>query len=907
MKKFLALIILLWSINSFTQAEARNWYFGDQAAIQFNQAGLPVVINDNVLSTREGAATISDPGGNLLFYTDGVTVYNRNHQIMANGNNLFGNSSSSQSAIIVPKPNDINIYYIFTVDDVTSGPSRGLHYSEVDIRLDGGLGSITQKNINLLRSATEKVSVVLRDCFDASLWVVGFSSQDGNGPIINDNPTGADSNTFHAFQINDTGVDLNAITSTFNINTRDGRGYLKFSPDGTKLASASANSGLFLYDFEPLTGIVSNQRQLTINNSADNRPYGVEFSPNNELLYVNSWTGPDFGINQPSDFNSLLTQFNLIAPDIQASEFLLDDRVLFRGALQLAIDGKIYRALSSTFEIGQSFLGVINNPNAVGLAANYQHNAINLSPNSSTQGLPPFNQSLFINRIDIIRNGISAVRLDLCTGDTFTLMGDNISGATYTWTRNNVLLSESDFDLMINQGGVYELIINLNDGSCPIIGEALVTILPSPDAFDTTFIQCDEDGIAGGFNRFDLSLAIDDIIGGAANRLVQFYPTLVDAQNQTNEITDTIINTDDLTQVFHARVNIPGASCFNIAELRLDVTFTSGNDTSLTNCDNDGTIDGLFSFNLQDANPNISNNPNLTFTYYFDRDEAILAQNPPLPNIYRNVTPNNQIIYVRVENDQGCFSINEVELIVTSPTDIQTQEELTFCPLLLTQTFALTSDVPQDQINDFSFLWSTGETTPTIEVNQEGVFTVIATSFVDCSTFTKTITVTQTTITAILDTIKITNTNGLNNNIIVVNVLASGEYDYALDNINGPYQTSNRFENVDPGFHTVFIRDIANCSRTEVTIPVIGFPKFFTPNGDSIFDTWQVIGLSSDFQPTSSIFIFDRYGKLLKQLDPLGPGWDGTFNGQRLPTNDYWYGVTLLDGTVFRGHFTLKR
>jgi len=225
----------------------------------------------------------------------------------------------------------------------------------------------------------------------------------------------------------------------------------------------------------------------------------------------------------------------------------------------------------------------------------------------------------------------------------------------------------------------------------------------------------------------------------------------------------------------------------------------------------------------------------------------------------------------------------------------------------LTQTFALTSDVPQDQINDFSFLWSTGETTPTIEVNQEGVFTVIATSFVDCSTFTKTITVTQTTITAILDTIKITNTNGLNNNIIVVNVLASGEYDYALDNINGPYQTSNRFENVDPGFHTVFIRDIANCSRTEVTIPVIGFPKFFTPNGDSIFDTWQVIGLSSDFQPTSSIFIFDRYGKLLKQLDPLGPGWDGTFNGQRLPTNDYWYGVTLLDGTVFRGHFTLKR
>lgn len=901
MKKLLSILILLYSLNTLAQGEAANWYFGFNAAIQFNQGGI-TVLNDNALSTNEGSATISDPGGNLLFYTDGENVFNRNHQIMANGNGLLGNPSSSQSAIIVPKPNDINIYYIFTVDDVTSGSSRGLHYSEVDIRLDGGLGAVTQKNINLLRRTTEKVSAVLRDCFDGSLWVVTFASQDGNGSVAD---------TFHAFQVNDTGVSMTPVSSTFNININDGRGYLKLSPDGTKLASANADDGLYIYDFDALSGVVSNQQQLVINNQS-NSVYGIEFSPNSQVLYVHSSFSRGIGINSsdPNNHTSALTQFDLTAANIQASEVLLDDRILFRGALQLGIDGRIYRALSSTFNIGTSFLGVINNPNTLGVGANYQHDAINLSPNTSSQGLPPFDQSLFVNRIDIIRNGISAVRLDLCVGETYTLMGDNIPGATYTWSRDGVILTnETNFDLFINQGGFYELLIDPNNGDCPIIGEALVTIFPEPDAFDTTLIQCDEDGIAGGFNTFDLSLAINDITGGVANRTVQFYPTLLDAQNETNEITNTIINTNDLTQVFFARVSITSASvaCFSIAELRLDVTFTMGNDASLTECDNDGTVDGRFTFNLQDANPDISTDPGLTFTYYLTNNDAILAQNPPLPNLYTNTTPFNQIIYVRSENNQGCFSINEVELIVTLPNDTQTTEEVTYCEFLFPQTITLTSAVPNDQINDFVYLWSTGETTPEIEVNGAGVFTVVATNFQTCTTSTKITTVTVANLTTITDPIQIDITDASESNIITVVVSGSGNYEYALNNINGPYQSSNRFENVPPGLHTVYIRDLNNCSIAERSISVIGFLKFFTPNNDSTFDTWQVIGISRDFQPNTTIFIFDRYGKLLKQLDPLGPGWNGTFNGQLLPASDYWYRVTLEDGRVFRGHFALVR
>ncbi|MDB9721138.1 T9SS type B sorting domain-containing protein [Winogradskyella sp.] len=87
----------------------------------------------------------------------------------------------------------------------------------------------------------------------------------------------------------------------------------------------------------------------------------------------------------------------------------------------------------------------------------------------------------------------------------------------------------------------------------------------------------------------------------------------------------------------------------------------------------------------------------------------------------------------------------------------------------------------------------------------------------------------------------------------------------------------------------------------------MGFPKFFTPNADGDFDTWQVKGVSSQFQPNTAILIFDRYGKLLKELDPLSNGWNGTYNGSDMPSSDYWFKVTLEDGRIFTSHFTLKR
>ena len=138
-------------------------------------------------------------------------------------------------------------------------------------------------------------------------------------------------------------------------------------------------------------------------------------------------------------------------------------------------------------------------------------------------------------------------------------------------------------------------------------------------------------------------------------------------------------------------------------------------------------------------------------------------------------------------------------------------------------------------------------------------------------------------------------------------VSGEGDYEYAIDTINGPYQDSNLFENVAPGIHTVFIRDKNNCGIVEDNVAVIGFPKFFTPNNDGYNDTWQIYGITDPSQAESIIYIFDRYGKLLKELNPQSKGWDGTFNGQMLPSSDYWFHVKLQDGRIFKSHFTLKR
>lgn len=1097
MKKILLLLTLTCCAQFWAQNQAANWYFGEGAGLVFDiPTGNVTSVNDGQLNTLEGCTSISDDNGNLVLYTDGTTVYNRNHQIMQNGTNLFGDSSSTQSAIVVPAPQDPDIYYIFTVDvDVTqdqSGTDFGFNYSIVDMTLDGGLGAITNKNINLLPLCSEKITAVLKDCLSESIWVITLASEDGGpGPFT----------TYHAFEVSTTGVSNTPVKTTFPTVIGDRRGQLKVSPDGTKLVSANMSGGLYLYDFDTDTGIVSNEQQLSITTLSPSA-YGVEFSPNSELLYVHSTNSA--GATQPANAHeSSLTQFNLLDPDIIGSQFLVDQRQLYRGSLQLGPNGKIYRTMSDNYFIGQPYLSVIDNPNTIGAACNYINNAINLSPNLSTQGLPPFIQSFFNDQIDIIRNDVSTTELLLCTGDVYTLSYDDIPNATYTWYKDGVLLAESDYDLDVTENGTYELFIEFNNGDCqtfegiayvnyyeypvanqpadisicddnndqtwafdfttldatilngqdpntysvhyfptlidaqdntqeifgiynntvnpqeifvrvhnngnpdcyditsffvevfdtPIANDvgdleicddatdgndmngqrdydlsSLETIIlggqdanqftitfhstqadanannnalpatyynqtaftqpifvrienndntncfstssfnliinPNPEAFNASLYQCDEDGNPDGFTLFNLTEANGDLTGNIANRSTQFYLTLADAQNDINEIDGTNFSNTVNPQTIFVRVVNDETGCFNISQLLLDVTATDASDAVLTHCDDDGIEDGFYNFDLTLANATILNGlpPTLTIKYYATYDDSLLEQNE-LGNTFTNTIPYNQTIYARVENANACYGISEIELTVYELPNIETEFETLYCLNYYPQPITLDSGLLSGNPNDFTYAWSTGEITQEILVNEPGIYTVTVSNGNNC-TKQRTITVLPSNI-ATINNIEVV--DATTNNSITILVSGEGDYEFAINDINGPYQDSNVFENVPPGLHTVYIRDKNNCGIVEDIVSVIGFPKYFTPNNDGYNDTWHVYGINDPSQFESVIYIFDRYGKLLKQLTPQGAGWDGTFNGHLLPSSDYWFHVKLQDGRIFKSHFTLKR
>jgi hypothetical protein len=363
------IIFILFTTQLYSQipGPTTNWYFGNTAGITFN-SGSPVALTNGVLVTVEGVASISDNSGNILFYTDGITVYNRNHLVMTNGNGLFGDISSTQSAIVVQKPGSTNIYYIFTSDNDIG--INGICYSEVDMNLSGGLGAITSnKNIQLQTPSCEKLCAI-RHCNNTDVWVV---SHDWN------------TNNFRTWCVTNSGISI--FSSSFSGvvptgPTQSAYGQLKASQDGKKLAACyygNATSGtntLQIYDFDNSTGFITNAQTL----ATDVGLYGCEFSPDGKILYAGTNGG-------------LLLQFNLCSNPI--SRYVVSNAGPFIGSLQLGPDGKIYVARNTTS------LSVINNPNIVGIGCGYLNLSISLAGRAGRMGLPNFASYYFTPQLVI--------------------------------------------------------------------------------------------------------------------------------------------------------------------------------------------------------------------------------------------------------------------------------------------------------------------------------------------------------------------------------------------------------------------------------------------------------------------------------------------------------------------------
>jgi hypothetical protein len=371
MKRKILAAVLIWVCgfgnNVFAQKENYVWYFGDSAGVDFN-TGVPIALTNGVLSTGEGCSSISDANGNILFYTDGISVWDSNHNQMPNGDSLEGGWSSTQSALIVQMPGNNQLYYIFTVN-VPFPLNHSFNYSIVDISLNGGKGDVTIKNHLIYSQDTEKLTAV-KHSNNNDIWIMVHESN---------------TNGFFAYLLTDSGLSLTPVISNIGpvIGNSDADGYMKFSTDGSKLANAAHGSNYVdLFDFNSTTGVLTNEKYLSLPGFGGG-VYGLEFSRNGNYLYCSmayqnlifQW---DITSNSANLINSTRQQVGASAS-------------LHIGALQIGPDGKIY--LSQLFK---NYLGVIDNPELSGVSCNYIDSAVSLPGNQCFYGLPNFITSYFL-------------------------------------------------------------------------------------------------------------------------------------------------------------------------------------------------------------------------------------------------------------------------------------------------------------------------------------------------------------------------------------------------------------------------------------------------------------------------------------------------------------------------------
>lgn len=359
---------------------ANIWYFGENAGLDFNKDTVAPLTNGK-LDTYEGTATICDSIGQILFYTDGVTVFNRNHDTMLNGSGLLGDQSSGQSALII-KVNE-RLYYITTTTSYSGNDAA--RYSVVDMALDNGNGAVTSKNIKLFDKSNERQAAIQHEN-GRDYWLVMTQNH---------------SNTIYLYLVSASGISLHNTIYLPAGKDDFGRGAIKFSNKGSYLAFAAdvgirQNNFILLYDFNTSTGVMSNPRSID-----EPHVYGLEFSPNEKYLYFVDYYSV---YGEPSERRLYQCPVDSIknASIKKTHKTLLDSKDFKFSSLQLGPDGKIY----GSHGLMDPYVYVILRPNLEGVLCSYQGYAKELQGRPSRVGLPSFVQS-YIYREHIEANKVS--------------------------------------------------------------------------------------------------------------------------------------------------------------------------------------------------------------------------------------------------------------------------------------------------------------------------------------------------------------------------------------------------------------------------------------------------------------------------------------------------------------------
>ncbi|MBA0883039.1 T9SS type B sorting domain-containing protein [Flavobacterium undicola] len=707
MKHKIFILFLLYTTVVFSQQEASVWYFGQNAGMKFNPDGSVTPLGDGKLKTNEGCASIANSNGDLLFYTDGRTVWDRNHVVMPNGDyfngtGLLGDFSSTQSAIIVPKPGNSNLYYIFTLDephhenaakypnafsgnyadidsgktpDTDDGLNNGLNYSIVDISTigsNGSIGDVVSRNNHLITYDTNPLGEEIKYKCSEKLTAVKDASGSGYWVItqFTDN--------FYAFKVTTSGVNTTPVKSAISPIVpvfgyrRNAIGYLKASPNGKKLAAAydqidtpsspfSLYKGcVYLFDFDASTGSVFNSKLIL----SDVRAYGIEFSSNSNVLYTSF---------SATVTNQTLAQFNLLNNDIPNSKVLLSASYYGAGALQLALNKKIYFC---TYELNS--LGVINNPDVLGLGCNFDKSGQPLATNTSrVLGLPPFITSFF----DAFFNAEN-----LCQGEStmFKLTSsETITSATWNFGDGTTSTDINSTHIYASPG-TYSVSVTATSavGTVTKTKDIVISAIPTATKPQNILI-CDSNN--DGFNTFDLTSQNAAILNGQDPNLyaINYFVNNVAIVNPNTYNNTVPYQQENITAEVYNKLN---NNCKSTTSFTIDVFDTPKPSTLVSKinlCDNTsvGTdTDGKVIFDLTQRATAILNGQSTTqfiLSYYKD---VTLTQSISNPTTYQN-TNVTETVYVKVANKDNlnCTAVTSFPIEVLALPTINSVVDLKQC------------------------------------------------------------------------------------------------------------------------------------------------------------------------------------------------------------------------------------
>jgi gliding motility-associated-like protein len=503
----------------------------------------------------------------------------------------------------------------------------------------------------------------------------------------------------------------------------------------------------------------------------------------------------------------------------------------------------------------------------------------------------------FAPKIDLGSDRTMTTNNPVCFGEIFTIDTKLPASYNYKWFKDNIeIVGETKPALDVTATGNYKVEIVFTPATCMATDEIRIEYASEIVLSNTTLAQCDDN--TDGISIFDLT-KVDTIIknNNASLSPVVYYESLTDAQGKLNPISNPVAYTNKpAIPVLYARVT-NSFGCANFAKVDLVIANnTIPSQNPISTCDADAILDGLYQFDLNaEVSPQILSSvpAGMIVEYYANTTDAI-AQKNALSNIFKNTTPNQQIIQARIVNGPDCFGIIPISLAVNtfSPSGFQ-DETASLCSGLSTDLSVATGFS--------SYLWNTGEQTEGITVSNPGNYSVTVTDLNGCKALKKFI-VSSSEIATITDAI--VNDFSGNENTVELKFSGNGNYEFSLDGVN--FQDNPVFKGIAPGKYLAIANDKNGCGLSaSFEVYVLDYPRFFTPNGDGFNDVWKTKNL--DLFPTATIIIYSRYGQLLFEINSINTSWNGKINGAELPSDDYWFQLNFGNGKKIKGHFSLKR